>query len=310
MNTPTQGRDGQKETDQKKTDQKKTDQMQIIADLFNTERQAILKLWMQQQMKAGSLRSDLIGQEEMQQMSLDTLKGINKAIDAGNMHDISAPAFDAVKANLHQVSERYALLGFSPSDTATFIFSLKEAVLDILQEKYADDSDALVAGVMLSNKLVDILGLYTFECYAEVQKELISEQVSTMTAMSTPVMQIWKDILMIPIVGTVDSARSQEIMDAMLAGLTRTDSEIIILDIQGVASLDSAVANHLLKITKAVTMMGCHCIVSGVTSHVAQSMANLGLDLGGVNSSPTLRKGLRMALARLNAINALELDQA
>ncbi|MDQ6992921.1 MAG: STAS domain-containing protein [Mariprofundus sp.] len=289
MNTSTQGH---------------TDQMLIIADLFNKEQEVILKLWMLQQMKANSLRSDLISQEEMQQMSLETLQGISKAIEAGNMDDISAPGFKTAKANLQQVSERYALLGFSPSETATFIFSLKEALLNLLQQKYSDNTEALFAGIMLSNKLVDILGLYTFECFADTQKAMISEQISAMSAMSTPVMQIWKDVLMIPIVGTVDSSRSQEIMDAMLEGLTHTDSEIIILDIQGVASIDSAVANHLLKITKAVTMMGCHCIVSGVTSHVAQAMANLGLDLGRVNSAPTLRKGLRMALATLHELQA------
>jgi len=283
-------------------------QMQIIADLFNKDTDLILKLWMKQQMLAGSYRSDLISEEEMQKMSLDTLGGINLAVSAGNMDDLDAEAFDVVKTNLRKVSERYAILGFSPSETATFIFSLKEAVMDALQQKYKNDTDALFSGLMLTNKLVDSLGLYTFECYVEVQKSLISEQMSTMTAMSTPVMQIWQDVLMIPIVGTVDSARSQEIMDAILSGLERTDSEIILLDIQGVATLDSAVANHLLKITKAVSMMGCHCIVSGVTSHVAQAMASLGLELGGVNSAPTLRKGLRMALATLKEINAKNVD--
>ncbi len=283
-------------------------QMQIIADLFNKDTDIILKLWMKQQAAAGSLRSDLISEEEMRQMSFDTLAGINIAVSAGNMDDIEAEAFDAVKTNLKKVSERYAMLDFSPSETATFIFSLKEAVMDALQQQYENDTDALFSGLMLTNKLVDSLGLYTFECFAEAQKALLAEQMSTMSAMSTPVMQIWKDILMIPIVGTVDSARSQEIMDAMLEGLERTDSEIILLDIQGVASIDSAVANHLLKITKAVTMMGCHCIVSGVTSHVAQAMANLGLELGGVNSAPTLRKGLRMALASLKEINAQNVD--
>jgi len=281
--------------------------MQIIADLFNNDADLILCLWMKQQLLAGSLRTDLIAEEEMQQMSLGTLKGINIAVSAGNMDDIEAEAFDTVKANLKLVSERYAVLGFSPSETATFIFSLKEAVLGALQKNYKNNSEALFSGLMLTNKLIDSLGLYTFECYGEVQKSLIAEQMRTMSAMSTPVMQIWKDILMVPIVGTVDSSRSQEIMDAMLEALVRTDSEIILLDIQGVASIDSAVANHLLKITKAVTMMGCHCIVSGVTSHVAQAMANLGLDLGVVNSAPTLRKGLRMALATLKGINAQDL---
>jgi len=279
-------------------------QMQIIADLFNKDSDIILKLWMKQQLAAGSLRSDLISEEEMQKMSLDTLASINIAISAGNMDDFDTEAFDVVKTSLKKISERYAVLGFSPSETATFIFSLKEAVMDALQQKYKDDTDALFSGLKLTNKLVDSLALYCFECFGEVQKSLLAEQMSTMSAMSTPVMQIWQDILMIPIVGTVDSARSQEIMDAMLEGLERTDSEIILLDIQGVASIDSAVANHLLKITKAVSMMGCHCIVSGVTSHVAQAMANLGLDLGGVNSAPTLRKGLRMALATLKEMNA------
>jgi len=286
------------------TQSKQNAHMEIIADLFHKDTDLILKLWIKQQMAAGSLRTDLISEEEMQQMSLDTLTGINLAIASGNIDDIEAEAFDAVKNNLKLVSERYAVLGFAPSETAAFIFSLKEAVLGDLQQQYKDDNEALFSGLMLINKLVDSLGLFTFECYAEVQKSLIAEQMRTMSAMSTPVMQIWNDILMVPIVGTVDSARSQDIMDSMLEALVRTDSEIILLDIQGVATLDSAVANHLLKITKAVNMMGCHWIVSGVTSHVAQAMANLGLDLGGVNSAPTLRKGLRMALARLKYIRA------
>jgi len=282
---------------------KYADQIQTLAELLNKERATILKRWIQQQMQSSTLHNDLISEEEMQQMSERTLTSINSAIDTDNIDDLSAAAFDAVKSNLHQICERYALLGFSPSETANFIFSLKAAVLKTLQQKHADHHDDLLDGIMLSNRLIDALALYTFECFADIQKNLISEQVSALSAMSTPVMQIWKDVLMIPIVGTVDSSRSQEIMDAMLEGLTRTDSEVIILDIQGVATIDSAVANHLLKITKAVTMMGCHCIVSGVTSHVAQAMANLGLDLGGVNSSPTLRKGLRMALAALDEIN-------
>jgi len=263
---------------------------------------------MKQLLEAGSLRTDLISEEEMSSTSLDTLQGILLAIKAGNIDDINVAAYDVVKANLKIVSERYALLGFSPSETAIFIFSLKEALLALLQKAYADDIPMLFTGVMMTNQLVDQLGLYTFECFAEVQKQLVAEQIATMNEMSTPVMQIWRDILMIPIVGAVDSARSQEIMDTMLDELERTGSEIIILDIQGVQTIDSAVANHLLKITKAVTMMGCQCIVSGVTSHVAQAMANLGLDLGNVNSSPTLRKGLRLALHTLKNIDAQNSD--
>ena len=286
----------------------KNEHVKMMIDLFDQDRDKILQLWLKQQKVAGALRSDLISEEEMQQMSRDALASISKAVSSGNMNSMLSEAFGDVKCNIRKVSERYALLGFTPSETATFMFSLKEAVLEVLQEKYGDDSEACFSGLILINALVDSLGLYTFECFVEAQKSLIAEQLSMMRAMSTPVMQIWQGILMIPIVGTVDSARSQEIMDAMLEALERTDSEIILLDIQGVASIDSAVANHLLKITKAVGMMGCHCIVSGVTSHVAQAMANLGLDLGGVNSAPTLRKGLRMALNILKSINDQDTD--
>ncbi len=285
-------------------------QMQLVTQWFQQQYDTILQQWMQQQLAASSLRKDLISEDEIRDTSAKILKSINSAIANGKMNEVSKDHFNAVKANLKQVSERYALLGFSPSETAHFICSLKDVLITLLQQHYTEQPTELLSAILLSNQLIDALGLYTFECFSNIQQALLDEQAHTMNQMATPVMQVWQDILMIPIVGVVDSARAQIIMDAMLEGLSNSDSEIIILDIQGVASIDSAVANHLLKITKAVSIMGCHCIISGVSSHVAQAMANLGLDLGNVNSAPTLRKALRMALAQLKVINSKTMEQA
>jgi rsbT co-antagonist protein RsbR len=198
---------------------------------------------------------------------------------------------------LEDLSRDRAVQGFSPTETATFIFSLKEPLFALLREELRDDTERLVSETWTTSRLIDRLGLYTIECYARTREEVIRRQQQELLELSTPVVELWEGILALPLIGTLDSARTQIVMESLLQNIVDSGAEIAIIDITGVPTVDTLVAQHLIKTISAARLMGADCILSGIRPQIAQTIVHLGLELN-VVSKATMADALALALRR------------
>jgi rsbT co-antagonist protein RsbR len=198
---------------------------------------------------------------------------------------------------LEDLSRDRAVQGFSPTETATFIFSLKEPLFALLREELRDDPERLVRETWTTSRLIDSLGLYTIECYARTREEVIRRQQQELLELSTPVVELWEGILALPLIGTLDSARTQIVMESLLQHIVDSGAEIAIIDITGVPTVDTLVAQHLIKTISAARLMGADCILSGIRPQIAQTIVHLGLELN-VISKATMADALALALRR------------
>jgi rsbT co-antagonist protein RsbR len=264
--------------------------------MIKKKEKEILKGWLDKRLTNLNLRLDLINSDDLKKESKNFLEELIGAISTGKIDDINAPHFKPIVKELQNISRRHALLGFTPSETAGYIFSLKETLLEFIQKEYKDHPDIVNREITGVNKLLDRLGMVTVETYISGREELISGQKEALLEMTTPIMMLWEKILLLPLVGTVDSARAQLTMEMSLKKIAETESNILILDILGVPAVDTAVANHLLKIIKASRLMGCECILSGISPDVAQTIVKLGVDLGNLITKRSLKDSLIHAL--------------
>jgi rsbT co-antagonist protein RsbR len=268
----------------------------ITAELLPSKYAEILDLWLKQQIKDEGLRSDLLSKDDLRRESENLLKALVEAVRHDNFADINAPEFDKVNEILAGISLNRAANGFSPRETAFFVFSLKDAFSTIL-EKNIPDPRALYTESTKVNKLVDSLGLVTLETFIKGREEVILRQTSEISEISTPVIQVWTGILALPIIGTLDSARTQIVMENLLLKIVETESTIAILDISGVPAVDSLVAQHLIKTVAATRLMGAECIISGIRPEIAQTIVHLGIDLSNINTKASLAHALRTAFS-------------
>jgi rsbT co-antagonist protein RsbR len=212
--------------------------------------------------------------------------------------DIAGRAWQEVRDFLGSVSESRARQGFSPSETATFVFSLKEPIFVRLQRELGKDALALGAELWALTVLLDKLGLYTTEVFQKGRENLIQRQQRNMLELSTPVVELWEGIVALPLIGTLDSERTQLVMEALLTRIVETGASIAIIDITGVPTVDTLVAQHLLKTVAAARLMGADCLISGIRPQIAQTIVHLGVELGDVTSKATLAGAFAVALQR------------
>ncbi len=217
------------------------------------------------------------------------------AASAAGEHRLSSGAFDGVRDLLSDVARTRARQGFSPTETAVGIFALKEAVLDVLE---ARGEVSLYRFFADFSRLVDELGLLMLENYAEAREQVISEQANALLELSTPVVKLWDGIVSLPLVGTLDSARTQVVMEKLLQALVETGSEHAIIDITGVSAVDTQVAQHLLKTVMAARLLGAECIISGIRPQIAQTVVALGIEFGDITTKASLSDALLLALRR------------
>ncbi len=203
-----------------------------------------------------------------------------------------------VRDVLAGISRSRAILGFSPSETATFIFSLKQPLFSRLRKELASNAEALNNEFWTISSLLDRLGLYTTELYQKSREEVIARQQQEMLELSTPVVKLWEGILALPMIGTLDSARTQVVMETLLQKIVETGSEVAIIDITGVPQVDTLVAQHLLKTVTAARLMGAECIISGIRPQIAQTIVHLGVDLGNITTKASLADAFLVALSR------------
>jgi rsbT co-antagonist protein RsbR len=202
---------------------------------------------------------------------------------------------------LVELSRDCAQAGLSPSETATLVFLLKQPLFDRLRERSAETSgsaDELMDALWAATTFVDELGLESFDAYLRSREDIIRRQQDELLELSTPVVKLWTGILAVPLIGTLDSARTQVVMESLLEKIIETDAPMAIIDITGVPTVDTLVAQHLLKTVAAARLMGADCIISGIRPQIAQTIVHLGLDLSDVTTKASLADALRVALDR------------
>lgn len=270
-----------------------------IAKLFQKKRKQVLEYWITKQLGDTTLREDLMSNEELREQSNELLDALLESITDENLVDIDAPELDNMKEILSGISISRAKQGFSPRETGLYVFSLKEALQQVLREEIKSDPAALYEAAQKVNRLIDGLGIVTFETFIKGREEVILRQTDEITEISTPVIQVWDGILALPIIGTLDSSRTQVVMENLLQEIVTTGSTIAILDISGVPAVDSLVAQHLIKTVAATRLMGAECIISGIRPEIAQTVVHLGIDLSNIVTKATLAHALKFAFSTM-----------
>ena len=271
-----------------------------IPDIVSRHEAELLDDWLKEQATAGSRRDDLIHEGELREQCREFLGLFREAAAAGTggRADADGAAWAPVREMLASVSRSRTLQGFSASEIATFVFSFKRPLFDRLREELGRDAQALADEVWAATELLDRLGLFTTEVYQKSREEVIARQQQEMMELSTPVVKLWEGVLALPMIGTLDSGRTQVVMESLLQRLVDTGAEIAILDITGVPTVDTLVAQHLLKTVTAARLMGADCIISGIRPQIAQTIVHLGVDLQDVITKSSLADAFALALQR------------
>jgi rsbT co-antagonist protein RsbR len=273
-----------------------------IAALISRHRQSIQTQWLSElAAQTGTSPRARLSTQEINRQATEFLDELTSAVTRGGSSDISTPAWANVRGFLEQLSRERAQAGFSSDETATFVFSLKRAVFAAVTSEAGSSSQQIAQALWSATELLDSLGLHTVKAFQRSREELIARQQEEMLEMSTPVIKLWDGILAIPLIGTLDSARTQVVMESLLRKIVETESQIAIIDITGVPTVDTLVAQHLIKTVTALRLMGADCIVSGVRPQIAQTIVHLGVDLQNITTKANLADALALAMKRTGA---------
>jgi rsbT co-antagonist protein RsbR len=268
-----------------------------LAQLFTSNQAELLAEWIVQQHAIASRRG-LVGEAELRNQFSQFVTLLVGALGASDRVDFKAAAWQEVRAFLADMSAQRARQGFTPVETAMFVFSLKQPLFTRLRESLSSDPILLADLTWLISTLFDELGLYTTEVFQASREQVIVRQQQELLELSTPVVQLWDGILALPLIGTLDSARTQVVMENLLQKIVETGAAISIIDITGVPTVDTLVAQHLLKTVAAARLMGADCIISGIRPQIAQTIVHLGVNLSNVITKATLASAFVVALQR------------
>ncbi|MFE8604691.1 STAS domain-containing protein [Archangium violaceum] len=260
----------------------------------------LLGEWLTAMTTGGMRRDALMKEAELREQCAEFLRLLTQATGQGHLTDISGSTFASVREMLERLSRSRSLQGFSPAETATFIFSLKQPLFDRLRADYASQPQVVTEEMWTATLLLDKLGLYTTEVHQRAREEVIMRQQQEMLELSTPVVQLWERIVCLPLIGTLDSGRTQTVMETLLQRIVETGAEIAIIDITGVPTVDTLTAQHLIKTVTATRLMGAECVISGIRPQIAQTIVHLGVDLAGVVTKASVAGAFNWALKRLN----------
>jgi rsbT co-antagonist protein RsbR len=276
-----------------------TEQQSKVAQLLRKHERDVLQQWLAYQVSAITMRRDLVKESDLREQSRKFLQLFIDLVQH-NGDDQNTEDWKSVKDLLADLSRTRAAQGFSPSETATFVFSLKQPMFDMLRSGLGDVEE-LVRQMWLTNALLDKLGLYTVEVYLQSRESIISRQQQELMELSTPVVQLWDNVVALPLIGTLDSERTQVVMENLLEKVVETGASIAIIDITGVPTVDTLVAQHLLKTVAAARLMGADCIISGIRPQIAQTIVHLGINLADIVTKATLADAFAIALQRTGA---------
>lgn len=269
-----------------------------IADVLQRFEKELLAEWVDEQKKSLTHRTTL-KEDQLRQQAAEFFTVLRKGVRGANVADIEGPEWEDARQELASVSRSRALQGFGPSETAQFVLSLKQPIFNRLRQELGSDPPAFAAELWTITVLLDRLALYTTEVFQKGRDEVISRQQQEMLELSTPVVKLWDGILALPLIGTLDSQRTQVVMETLLEAVVNTNATIAIIDITGVPAVDTRVAQHLLKTVAAARLMGADCIISGIRPQIAQTIVHLGVTLPDVITKANLADAFVVALARL-----------
>jgi rsbT co-antagonist protein RsbR len=271
--------------------------MSNLLGAIQKNRESLLQDWLKR-LKAAVQRRDLISERELEAQAAEVVSTITDVPQGTSLEDFNAPGWQPLKAMLTSLSVSRAASGFTPSETAVFVLSLKPSLFTLAREQRGNNVDELFAEVVKVNDFIDKLALHTTDSYIHGRDQIISRQQEEMLELSTPVVTLWDGIVALPLIGTLDSARTQVVMESLLQGIVQTNSRFAIIDITGVPTVDTLVAQHLLKTITAARLMGAECIISGIRPPIAQTIVHLGINLQDVITKSKLADAFRLALER------------
>jgi rsbT co-antagonist protein RsbR len=266
--------------------------------ILQKKKKTIFEGWMKFQLLDESLREDLMTNDELRKQSEELLDAIISNVNDQSLDDPTDESLEPAREMLSGISISRAKQGYSPRETGVYVFTLKDSLIAALQQELKDPTELYVQSQKI-NKLIDSLGITTFETFIKGREEVILRQTDEISEISTPVIRVWDGILALPIIGTLDSSRTQVVMENLLQQIVESGSVIAILDISGVPAVDSLVAQHLIKTVSATRLMGAECIISGIRPEIAQTVVHLGIDLSNVITKATLASALRTAFTML-----------
>ena len=268
-----------------------------LPELLAKHEGPILERWVEAQLATIGHKRGLMSDAELREQSRELLGLVRQAAQSGGL-EIEAAPWTAVRDFLGRISASRAVQGFSPAETAVFVFSLKQPIFEQLRGD-GGSGEGVFDEVWRTNLLIDRLGLYTTEVYQKGREHIILRQQEEMLELSTPVVKLWDGVLALPMIGTLDSARTQIVMEALLQRIVETGAGVAIIDITGVPTVDTLVAQHLLKTITAARLMGAECIISGIRPQIAATIVHLGVDLSAVITKATLADAFALALERI-----------
>lgn len=272
----------------------------LIIDYLKTKKDDIFENWVKYILQNKVVNMELLTIESLKKESIDFVNLFITAISSGNLHNINTSDYKKVSEYLVSISKKRAKSGFSPSETSSYILSFKEVLFQLFEDFITKENVSGIKEILLFSNLIDKLSLITFEAYVKTREEIIIRQREEILEVSTPVIHLWEGILALPIIGTLDSARSQKLTECLLKEIAKTGYEVAVLDISGVPTVDSAVAQHLLRTIYAARLMGADCIISGIRPEIAQTIVNLGVELPDVKTKSTLSSALKEAFDLLD----------
>jgi rsbT co-antagonist protein RsbR len=273
--------------------------MSKLPEIISKHQEAIRADWLKQ-MSGATRRSDLISNEEVDSQSRELMTAIASGAKSGDVTNVDGPAWASARETLTAISASRAKQGFTTGETATFVLSLKQPLFSVIRKELAASPDAMFEEIWKATLLLDKLALITADAFQATREKFIARQQEELMELSTPVVKLWDGILALPIIGTLDSARTQVVMESLLQAVVQTNSRVAIIDITGVPTVDTLVAQHLLKTITAARLMGADCIISGVRPQIAQTIVHLGIDLAGVITKAKLADAFALALQRTN----------
>jgi rsbT co-antagonist protein RsbR len=271
--------------------------MSDLAEIISKNEEEILKEWIRDMGKSVQ-RADLMSKVELDDQCRALLKAVVTGVRVSGASDIEAAGWNEARDFLQSISSSRARQGFSPAEVATFVLSLKQPVFAAIRNAHVKNQDQVFEAIWATTEMLDHLALLTTESYMAAREEIISRQQQELLELSTPVVKLWDGILALPIIGTLDSARTQVVMENLLQTVVATNSRYAIIDITGVPTVDTLVAQHLLKTITAARLMGAECIISGVRPQIAQTIVHLGINLEDVITKARLSDAFALALER------------
>ena len=272
-----------------------------LADILARNEASILNSWVAEQTQAVS-KQGVLNPEELKNQCAEFLRTLIPTLQTADSNSVDSATFDSLRDLVASISRSRALQDFSPRETALFIFSIKKPLFSTLQTELGVTPDALAQEILASSVLLDELGLYSTEIFQKTREEVIARQNQDLLELSTPVVKLWDGVLALPLIGTLDIARTQVVMESLLQKIVETSADVAIIDITGVPTVDTLVAQHLLKTVTAARLMGAECIISGIRPQIAQTIVHLGVNLGDVITKASLAEAFKIAIARVGLV--------